>query len=38
MIPLRVFVKGFMSYRDEAELSFEGGQSAETWVYRWTAP
>jgi glucans biosynthesis protein len=21
-----------------AELSFEGGQSAETWVYRWTAP
>lgn len=24
MIPLRVYVKGFMSYRDEAELSFDG--------------
>lgn len=25
MIPLRVYLKGFMSYRDEATLSFDGG-------------
>lgn len=29
MIPLRVSVKGFMSYRDEAEIAFEG---APLWV------
>jgi exonuclease SbcC len=29
MIPLRVYLKGFMSYRDEATLSFDG---ASLWV------
>ncbi len=29
MIPLRVYVKGFLSYRDEAELTFDG---APLWV------